>query len=46
MLTQRHNFKGLEVMHPSNDEMEKRVIDVKLAQEDFKSLLRYIYTKN
>ena len=46
MVTQRHSFKGLEVIHPSNDKMAKRVIDVKLAQKDFKSLLKYFQNNN
>jgi hypothetical protein len=46
MTTQRHSFKGLEVLHPSNDKMAKRVIDVKLAQKDFKSLLTYLQNNN
>ncbi len=46
MITQRHSFKGLEVIHPANDEMAKRVIDVKLEQKDFKSLLVYFQNNN
>jgi len=46
MITQRHSFKGLEVIHPSNDKMAKRVIDVKLEQKDFKSLLVYFQNNN
>ena len=46
MITQRHSFKGLEVIHPANDEMAKRVIDVKLGQKDFKSLLLYFQNNN
>lgn len=43
MITNRHNFNGLEAIHPSNNEMAKRVIDVKLAKEDFNSLIKYFH---
>ncbi len=46
MITQRHSFKGLAVIHPANDEMAKRVIDVKLGQKDFKSLSIYFQNNN